>query len=278
MLDDDKIKALLQGNRDWDDWVVPIQKHLPIYGIDTTNRIAMFFAQCGHESLNFKVLRENLNYSDSGLNKVFPKYFKRAGRDASLYHRDPERIANVVYANRMGNGDITSGDGWKYRGRGVIQLTGFSNYFRFAEHIKMTIDHTVAYLDTREGALESACWFWQSNGLNSSADEQDVRASTKKINGGYNGLEDREHHFKHALKVLGATDESLRSVVNAIRPVLLKEGSIGENVLKVQKKLGLEPDGIYGKVTARAVVKWQRRNALTADGIVGPKTYLKLLG
>jgi len=127
ILSSGQIKQLLHGNKEWQAWEQPLKDILAKYQINTPQRIAMFLAQCGHESLNFTVLEENLNYSAKGLNAVFPKYFQRAGRDASLYHRDSERIANVVYADRMGNGDTSSGDGWLHRGRGVIQLTGASN-------------------------------------------------------------------------------------------------------------------------------------------------------
>ena len=138
-LTDGQIKDLLHGNKNWDDWVEPMQKLLPQYEINTPARIAGFIAQCGHESLNFTVLEENLNYSAKGLNTIFPKYFKNAGRDAEKYHRKPQDIANVVYANRMKNGDTESNDGWKFRGRGVIQLTGRSNVTRFANDMNMAM-------------------------------------------------------------------------------------------------------------------------------------------
>ena len=109
-----QLMHLLHGNPQWNDWLKPVQEILPKYGIDTVDRVAMFFAQCGHESLNFKVMEENLIYSAKGLNAVFSKYFVNAGRDAEDYHRQPEKIANVVYANRMGNGDTASGDGWPF--------------------------------------------------------------------------------------------------------------------------------------------------------------------
>jgi putative chitinase len=266
-----QIEHLLHGNAQWEDWVKPIQTMLPKYGIDTADRIAMFFAQCGHESLNFKVLKENLNYSAKGLNAVFPKYFKRAGRDAQMYHRNPERIANVVYANRMGNGDTDSGEGWLYRGRGVIQLTGKNNYEAFAASVKMKLDKVVDYLGTKEGALESACWYWDTNGLNALADAQDIRGATKRINGGYNGLEDRQHHYHKALKVLGGEYSPEPA------PTLIKVGSRGSAVVAIQQVLGLNADGIFGEMTKKAVMAWQAKKGLTADGIVGPKTYAKMM-
>ncbi len=265
------LERLLKGNDDWPTWVDPVQALLPKYGIDTPERIGMFFAQCGHESLNFKVLEENLNYSAKGLNAVFPKYFRRAGRDANEFHRLPEHIANVVYANRMGNGDSSSGDGWKHRGLGVIQLTGKANHAAFAASIGKSLDDTLAYLQTKTGALESACWFWQRNNLNVYADQQDVRGATKRINGGYNGLEDRTHHYHRALEIMNDWAETKAT------PILLKVGSRGDDVKKVQHALGQDVDGIFGKVTEGAVKRWQGKNNLTPDGIVGPKTYAAML-
>lgn len=172
------------------------------YGLNTPKRLAHFLAQTAHESGGFRAIEENLNYSAEGLDKIFPKYFKNAGRKAQDYHRQPEKIANVVYASRMGNGDTASGDGFRFRGRGLIQLTGRSNYTNFAKDMGISVDEAVAYLGTPDGAVESAAWFWNKNGLNALADKDDVVAVTKKINGGTIGLEDRKKHtaeFKHLL-------------------------------------------------------------------------------
>jgi putative chitinase len=185
-----------------DEWYTILAEMLPKYEINTINRVAGFIAQCSHESVGFTVLQENLNYSAEGLNKIFHEYFIKAGRDAKAYARQPEKIANIVYASRMGNGDTASGDGWRYRGRGVIQLTGKNNYTNFGKYIKLTAAETSDYLETKRGAIESACWYWKTNGLNATADAQDIVAMTKKINGGTIGLEDRKAHFKHALDVL----------------------------------------------------------------------------
>lgn len=267
-----QLMHLLHGNPQWNDWLKPVQEILPKYGIDTVDRVAMFFAQCGHESLNFKVLEENLNYSAKGLNAVFSKYFVNAGRDAEDYHRQPEKIANVVYANRMGNGDTASGDGWRHRGFGVIQLTGKNNQSEFANSIGKTLENTLEYLQTKMGALESACWFWNRNSVNVYADQQDIRGATKRINGGYIGLEDRKHHYERALEILGGTYKPKPS------PVLLKVGSRGEEVKKVQQALDQDADGVFGKMTEAAVIEWQGNNNLKPDGIVGPKTYAAMVG
>ena len=271
ILSSGQIEQLLHGNKDWKAWEQPLKDILAKYQINTPQRIAMFIAQCGHESLNFTVLEENLNYSAKGLNAVFPKYFQRAGRDASLYHRDSERIANVVYADRMGNGDTSSGDGWLHRGRGVIQLTGSHNYCLFAEAIGKTKDATIKYLGSKDGALESACWFWNTNGLNKYSDSGDIKGATKRINGGHNGLSDREHHYHRAMSILDGTYKPQKA------PVLLKVGSRGPEVTKVQEALGLDADGIFGLMTKAAVEEWQDKNKLNADGIVGPKTYAAMI-
>jgi len=269
ILSSDQVHKLLHGNKDWAEWVAPLQTMLPKYEIDTPNRIAMFMAQCGHESNNFRVLKENLNYSAKALDAIFPKYFKRAGRDAQEYHRKPEKIANLIYANRMGNGPTESGDGWTHKGAGVIQLTGKNNQTAFANSVGKTIERAIEYLDTKEGALESACWFWSENNLNRYAD--DILKATKKINGGTIGLEDRKHHYHDALEILGG------KVNPAPRPTLLKVGSEGEQVKKIQEVLGLDADGIFGQMTAKYVKVWQADNGLEPDGIVGPKTYAKII-
>jgi putative chitinase len=174
------------------------------YGINTPLRLSHFLAQTAHESGGFRLIEENLNYSADSLNKVFPKYFKNAGRDANEYNRQPEKIANVVYASRMGNGDTASGDGFRFRGRGLIQLTGRSNYTNLSKDIGVSVEETVAYLGTPEGAVESAAWFWSKNGLNALADKDDVVAVTKKINGGTIGLDDRKKHTEEFKELLDA--------------------------------------------------------------------------
>jgi putative chitinase len=118
---------------------------------------------------------------------------------AKPYARNPEKIANKVYANRMGNGDEASGDGFKFRGRGILQLTGKNNYFWFAASLEITPEEAAEYLQTFEGAAQSACWYWSENKLNRFVDANDFKALTKAINGGYIGLEDREHHYEIAL-------------------------------------------------------------------------------
>ena len=173
------------------------------FEINTPLRLAHFLAQCGHESGGFKITQENLNYSADGLCKIFGSHFHGI-EDANNYARQPELIANRIYCNRMGNGDEASGDGYRYCGRGLIQLTGKSNYQAFAASIETPIEDIPAYLATFEGAAQSACWFWEQNNLNRFADANDVKGLTKAINGGFIGLEDRQQHTEHALHILGA--------------------------------------------------------------------------
>ena len=169
---------------------------------DNKKRAAAFVAQVAHESGGFNFVKENLNYSAKGLVSTFRKYFPNE-TVAAPYAKKPEKIANRVYANRMGNGDEVSGDGYKYCGRGLIQLTGKQNYTKFAADLGISVDETVAYLETPEGAVSSAGWFWDNNNLNSYCDKDDFVGLTKRINGGTIGLEDRKHHYDLALKLLG---------------------------------------------------------------------------
>jgi putative chitinase len=172
------------------------------FGITTPLRLAHLLSQASHESGHFKAVIENLNYSADGLKKIFPKYFP--GNLNESYARNPQKIANKVYGNRMGNGDEASGDGYRYCGRGLIQLTGKDNYTAFAESIETPVEELPEYLSTFEGAVQSACWFWETNNLNQYADSGDILTMTKRINGGTIGLEDRKKHYAHALHVLGA--------------------------------------------------------------------------
>lgn len=171
------------------------------FGITTHKRIAAFVAQSGHECANFMRFIENLNYSAEGLHRVFRKYFPTLAA-AQPYHRNPQRIANKVYANRMGNGDTSSGDGWTYRGRGAIQLTGKSNYMAFAKDMGMTLSEAVRFLETPRGQIMSAGWFWNKNKLNAYADAGDIRGMTKRINGGEIGLAHRAKLYEKLLTVL----------------------------------------------------------------------------
>jgi putative chitinase len=199
----DQLTQLLPGNPHLDYWYSALEQALPDYDINTPERVAAFMAQCAHESGNFRALKENLNYKAASLRRTFSKYFPN-DEIAAAYANKPEKIANRVYGGRMGNGPEESGDGYKYCGRGLIQLTGKQNYQNFADSIETPVEDIPEYLATFEGAVQSACWFWESNNLNQWADKGDILTLTKRINGGTIGLEDRIKHYNHALHVLGA--------------------------------------------------------------------------
>lgn len=163
--------------------------------VNTPLRLAHFFAQIHHES-NLKPISENLNYSAEALQRVFRKYFPTE-KLAKEYARQPEKIANRVYANRMGNGDEASGDGWKYRGRGFIQVTGKNNYNALSDYTGICYVGNPDLLLTEADSMISALWFWKVNNLNRWADQDDVREVTRRINGGFNGLEHRTQLLNH---------------------------------------------------------------------------------
>lgn len=171
----------------------------------TPRQQAGFIGQCGHESGNFRVIEENLNYAAERLCKIWPKRFPSLA-DAQPYHRNPRKIANKVYANRMGNRDEASDDGWRFRGSGWIQLTGHDNFFHFGKAMGLDFVMQPDLVRTPQYAAHSAGWFWSTHGCNKLAEAGDWTGLTKKINGGTIGLEDRVKHIRHALSILeGAT-------------------------------------------------------------------------
>jgi putative chitinase len=189
-------KSILEG------YVEPLNTVAEYYEM-TANpaRLAGFLAQTGHESGGFNFIKENLNYSAKGLQGIFKKYFPTEDL-AKQYERQPEKIANRVYANRMGNGPEESGDGYRFCGRGLIQLTGRQNYTKLAEDLGISVEETAKYLETPNGAVSSAGWFWDNNNLNQYCDSGDFVTLTKRINGGTIGLADRQHHFDEAMHYL----------------------------------------------------------------------------
>jgi len=178
---------------------VTMRKAMEFYKL-TPIRAAHFFGQTAHETGGFKAFSENLNYSADGLNKIFPKYFKNAGRDAKAFARNPERIANIVYASRMGNGNEASGDGWKFRGRGALQLTGKDNYKAFSDYLKNPEIMVNPDLVATTFSFESAMFFFDKNKLWSICDQgindNAILALTRRINGGTHGLADRNEKTK----------------------------------------------------------------------------------
>lgn len=199
----DQLKQMVPGITHANHWHEVLSQLLPDYEINTPKRIAAFIAQCAHESGGFRFLKENLNYKPESLVKIFHKYFPDMA-STNGYAKNPQKIANKIYANRMGNGDEASGDGYRYCGRGLIQVTGKDNYTWFAASLQISPEEASQYLETFEGAAQSACWFWETNNLNKWADAGDIEKMTKIINGGTIGLEDRKQHYQHALHILGA--------------------------------------------------------------------------
>lgn len=197
----EEFARMFPGNKEPEAWAAALNAILPTYGIDANpQRLAAFLAQCGHESNGFTAVVENLNYSASALTATWPKRFP--ADVAAKYARQPEKIANRAYADRMGNGPEESGDGWRYRGRGVIQLTGRSNYAAFGKAAGRTLEEVAAYLETKQGAVEAAAWYWQAHNLNALADAGKFQAMTRAINGGLNGYDDRLARYERYIAAL----------------------------------------------------------------------------
>ena len=211
MLTESQLKQMIPGNKHVGYWHNALEQLLPDYDINTPQRIAAFIAQCAHESGNFTTLKENLNYRPATLRKLFPKYFPtdELAEEYCRKSNKQEAIANRIYANRMGNSSEfdTADPPSKWIGRGLIQLTGRQNYQNFADSIEvdgrpLNINEVPEYLATFEGAAQSACWFWETNKLNQWADAGNIKELTRRINGGFIGLEDRIKHYNHALSVM----------------------------------------------------------------------------
>lgn len=181
-------------------YLLPINETMDRYKFNTKSRRACFLAQTGHESAYFMRFEENLNYSVQGLLATFPKYF--TAKTAPQYARNPMKIANLVYANRMGNGNTASGDGWTFRGKGGIQITGRDNHTRFAHEMGMKLEDSIQFLLQPRGAVLSAGWFCNTFNFNELADANDMKSITKKINGGTNGIDQRIALYKAGMAVL----------------------------------------------------------------------------
>jgi putative chitinase len=279
---EDQLAAMLPTNKEISEWCKVLNSALPKYEINNARRIAAFISQCAHESRDFTAMEENLNYSQQALERVFPRYFGPGKQNAAEYARNPEKIANYVYMDEYRSkagalGNVQPGDGWRFRGRGLKQLTGRNNYARFAAAYNMTADQASDWIETKEGALASALWFWNTNKLNPVADTGDVVALTKRINGGDIGLADRQSRYNVAMQALTGTIPT-RAPISASTTATLRRGSKGDAVKQMQQKLGIPADGDFGPGTEAAVRKWQAANGLTADGIVGPKTLTALMG
>lgn len=284
LLTEAQLAAMIPTNKEVGEWCAALNEMLPKYGITTDKRIAAFVSQCAHESMDFRVLEEALSYKTETLLKVFPRYFGPGKENPDEYARNPQKLANYVYMDKNRSkagalGNVKENDGWAMRGKGLKQVTGRANHEAFGKTVGMTAEEAAAYLLTKKGALESALWFWGSRNLNEVADTGDVVRLTKIINGGDIGLADRQARYTKALAILGGAVASPVNpqITDAVTQVLRK-GSKGDAVKKLQAALGIGADGDFGPGTEAALKKWQSANGLTADGVAGPKTLSKLLG
>lgn len=264
---------ILSTNARANEWFPYVNSMLGKYHIDTLNRCAGFFAQTGHESSDYTAVRENMNYSWEVLRRVFPRYFPTIAI-AKQYERNPEAIANRVYddANRVSKlGNIYPGDGWKFRGAGLIQLTGRNNFERFGKTLGITAEEAVDYVTTKQGSVEAACWFWKVNNINNFADRDDIYGMTRAINGGEHGLEDRKIRYARVKQILNTElpDEVADELV-------LKRGSKGTKVKRAQTALKITADGDFGPNTERAVNQWLRMYKYKETGFLTEKQYKQL--
>lgn len=284
MFTHEQFKRMIPTNKDTQAWYELAVELFPKYGLTTSNRIAGFMAQAGHESGDFKVVQENLNYSETALLKTFSRYFTKS--TAKQYARKPEMIANHVYddANRTNKlGNTQPGDGWRFRGRGLIQLTGRWNYEKFGSSIGKTAEEAAAYMETKKGAMESALWFWKVNNLNRFADANDIEGMSRAVNGGDNGLTDRVDRYTRNKAAIG----SVASFPTPVNPQItdsvttsrtLQRGSRGDDVKKVQQALKIAVDGIYGVTTEAAVRSWQRNNKYQVTGKLNQQQIAQITG
>jgi putative chitinase len=287
-----QFQQMIPTNREAAEWYEIAKEFFNKYQINTPNRIAGFMAQTAHESGDFRTLEENLNYNVEALLRVFPRYFGKGKEDPAHYARNPQKLANYVYmdVNRTKSGALGNtqpGDGWRFRGGGIKQLTGRNNFTAFGRGIGMTAEQAADYVRTKRGALESACWFWKKNNLARFADADDIDGMSRKVNGGTIGLEDRRARYTRAKNILRTNStptsvnqqitDSVTQAVSAVHPTL-RRGSKGDLVRRVQQKLNLTADGDFGLQTDIAVRSWQRTNKYPSNGILDNEQIKKLLG
>jgi putative chitinase len=200
----DHVKAILRGNVQYEHWYAALLENLPEYEVNTLPRVAAFMAQTAHESMNYTRLHENLNYRAASLVAQWPSHFSR--EDAARMEHNQEAIANRAYCDRLGNGPEESGDGWKYKGRGIIQLTGKDTYAHCSEALyddaQYLLDNPEIVETDMDIAVAAACWYWELNALNVLADKGDIKTMTRRINGGYIGLDERIAKYNEYLKIL----------------------------------------------------------------------------
>ena len=280
----DQLRAMLPTNKEVEEWCAALNEMLPKYGITTDKRIAGFISQCAHESMDFRVLEEALSYKSETLLRVFPRYFGPGKENPDEYARNPQKLANYVYMDKNRSkggalGNVKENDGWAMRGKGLKQVTGRANHEAFGKTVGMTAEEAAEYLLTKKGALESALWFWGSRNLNEVSDTGDQVRLTKIINGGDIGLADRQARYAKAMAALGgAVSTPVNPQITDAVTQVLRKGSKGDAVKKMQVALRIAADGDFGPGTEAALKKWQAVNGLTADGVAGPKTLAKLIG
>lgn len=253
-----------------DDFVRDAPSLLPQWGINTQRRVAYFLAQVAHETNGLTVLEENLRYSAQRLTEVWPSRFPTV-TIARAYEYSPEKLANFIYADRLGNGPSHSGDGWRYRGRGCKQTTGRWNYERLATRTGLDVVQNPDLVAKFPVALIAACVFWADNNLNFFADVGDVTGLTRKVNGGLHGLAERQRYTEAAEIALAMPAQRVRT---------LRKGAIGDDVQILQQALNREMNvkitGEFDANTDRLVRAYQFSRGLVVDGIVGPKTLAAL--
>lgn len=269
--------SILKNNKNAVSWHPLLVDMLPKYKIDTLHRVAGFMAQCAHESKDFTALEENLNYSAERLLQIFPRYFGPGKRNAAEYARNPEKLANYVYMDEFRSksgalGNTRPGDGWRFRGGGIKQLTGRNNFTQFGKSIGKTPEDAADYVRTHKGALESACWFWSTNSLNTFADSKDIVGMSRRINGGDIGLDDRMSRWNSAIAILSSNTAAPQTSITQLR-----RGSRGNEVTKLQSALGLKADGDFGPATEAALIRWQVTNKLPATGVADAATIKALI-
>lgn len=295
-----QLAKILPRNNQIAEWHKALIAVLPRYQIDTPQRVAAFLAQTAHESAEYTVLEENLYYSAAQLVKTWPKRFNRAL--AAQVAKQPRRIAEIAYGGRMGN--MQPNDGYLFRGQGIIQLTGRDNFTRFGQTLNRTAEQAIEYIQTKQGAVEAAAWFWRVNNLNKWADAGDVDGLSDAINigrktaryGDAHGFEDRKRRYDAALelilnkpaaprdttvvaptppKVNPIVPPTTTNVVPGARP--LRQGAKGELVRKVQEALNVEADGDYGPNTKDAVNAWQESQGVKVTGSLTRDQVIQLL-
>jgi putative chitinase len=283
MITFDQFRRMIPTNKEPQVWYDLAVDFFRKYDITTPNRIAGFMAQCAHESRDFMSLEENLNYSVDALLRVFPRYFGPGKRNPAEYARNPQKLANYVYMDefrtpqgRMGN--TRPGDGWRFRGRGIKQLTGRNNYTTFANSVGMTAEEAAEYLSTKKGAFESACWFWKTNDISKFADADDIVGMSRRINGGDIGLQDRTLRYNRAKALLSGSQVQENTQRPASSQFPIRRGSSGETVRRIQQALKIGADGNFGSNTEKAVMSWQRSNKYTVNGIIDEVQFKKITG